>query len=83
MVNEKKKGRSSFTRKEIETLRGLVIRKCDASRSEQKRLRDEMRAMGFYINDFVDRITSVADFDAVVRDYITILGESGACKARF
>ena len=61
-----KKGRETFTSAEIEKLRRLIARKCNADRSQQKSIRGKMRDMGFYITDFVEEINSVEEFDALI-----------------
>ena len=43
------KGRNTFTRSEINILRELFKLKDEASSCEQKKIRDKMRKMGFYI----------------------------------
>jgi hypothetical protein len=46
------KGRSTFTRPEIEELRRLIREKQTADRDRQKAIRARMRRMGFHISDF-------------------------------
>ncbi len=62
------KGRTHFTATEAEQLRDLIRRKTSAGRTEQKRIRDAMRAMGFYISDFqiTHRGFDAADFDGLL-----------------
>ncbi|MDE6400146.1 MAG: DNA-deoxyinosine glycosylase [Muribaculaceae bacterium] len=63
-----RKGKDSFSFKEIEKIRELIVRKCSADRSEQKTIRSKMRRMDFYISDFTDDITSVEEFDILIAD---------------
>ena len=42
------------------------MQKCNASRAEQKSIRDKMRGMGFYITTFTSHISSVEEFDELV-----------------
>lgn len=46
------KGRSEFTRDEIDELYRLVRRKHGASVSKQKQIRAQMRDVGLYVTDF-------------------------------
>ena len=48
------KGRSTFSRDEIEILRRLLREKATADRDRQKILRNRMRSTDFYISDFSD-----------------------------
>ncbi|MDE6299898.1 MAG: hypothetical protein K2M10_09690 [Muribaculaceae bacterium] len=61
------KGKSEFTSVELNEIRELIRQKCQASRDEQKSIRAKMRKMGFYITDFVTDITSVEEFDNLVK----------------
>ncbi len=45
--------KSTFTRHEAAIIRTLLVELRDAgSQGEQKRIRDKLRAMGFYISEF-------------------------------
>jgi len=46
------KGKSTFTHKEINEIKYLIELRSDASRDEQKSLRDKLRKIGFYISDY-------------------------------
>ncbi len=46
------KGKSSFTQSEANAIIALIRRKVVVDRNEQKRLRDKIRALGFYASDF-------------------------------
>ncbi len=59
------KGRKEFTKAELEKLTQLFKLKDKASRDEQKRIRDKMRKIGFYISDFTSSMTS-AEFAILV-----------------
>ena len=70
--------RRSFTRDELDELRRLVREKQTADRDRQKRLRDRMRKIGFYISDFTDEPEGfvASDLDALIqRGTITISKE--------
>jgi hypothetical protein len=45
------KGKNLFTKQEINQLKELIKKRVISSRSEQKRLRDTMRSIGFYGRD--------------------------------
>lgn len=49
------KGKSNFTKSECVILMRLIKRKMNSNRSEQKKIRDKMRDMDFYISDFTDK----------------------------
>lgn len=70
------KGKCTFTEREAELIRQTLGRVRRSDRTTQKRLRDELRSMRFYISDFTRsaRGFTVADFNALVqRGTITIL----------
>lgn len=46
-----KKGKTSFTKVEIKKLKVLIENRCNASRDEQKKIRNQMRNIGFYGRD--------------------------------
>lgn len=79
------KGKTMFTRQEAAELRRLITEKQTADRSRQKTLRARMRAIGFYITDFVtdQRGFVVSDFDDLVsRGEIVISGEKTVSPSR-
>jgi hypothetical protein len=45
-------GKRLFNKTEERRIRELISKKVNADRSEQKRLRQELRDIGFYISDF-------------------------------
>lgn len=45
------KGKNRFTKQEIIQLKELIKKRVISNRSEQKRIRDEMRSLGFYGRD--------------------------------
>lgn len=59
------KGRKEFTKVEMNKLTQLFELKDKAPREEQKRIRDKMRKIGFYISDFASSMTS-AEFAILV-----------------
>ena len=50
-MKEIKKGKNEFTQKQVEELIFLIRKRCNASKEEQKSIRDEMRKIGFYGRD--------------------------------
>lgn len=63
-------GRDTFSRKEIEKLKELLERKARADPDEQKKIRQQMRRMDFYISDFdpTGRGFLAADLEDLVRN---------------
>ena len=62
------KGKKSFTRQEAEKIKILINRKVKASKYDQKRIRDEIRAIGFYFSDFSSKKGyTIADFENLIR----------------
>lgn len=61
--------RNEFKKEEIEVLRKLIEDKCKVDSSTQKRVRDKMRDLGFYITDYTStpRFT-VMDFDNLIKN---------------
>jgi CTP:phosphocholine cytidylyltransferase-like protein len=65
------KGKSTFTEKEARKIRQLIEKKIYANRDEQKIIRDQIRSLGFYIEDFSDKSGyTVEDFNR----YVMIVG---------
>ena len=62
------KGRSSFSEGEASRIRLLLGEKMGQPRYEQKRIRSNIRALGFFISDFREstRAFTAADFDSLV-----------------
>ncbi|MDE6444857.1 MAG: hypothetical protein K2K64_10645 [Muribaculaceae bacterium] len=67
-MNTEGKGKSEFTSVELAEIRELIREKCQASREEQKSIRNRMRKMGFYITDFATEIPSVEEFDRLIEN---------------
>ena len=70
------KGKRVFAQRETETIRQKLREVRRADRDHQRRLRKDLRAMGFYITDFSrsSRGFTAADFDSLVeRGTITII----------
>ena len=63
------RGRDCFTSQEARDIRNLLEQVRAAERSRQKRLRDQIRAIGFYISDWppVSGGFTASDFDERVR----------------
>jgi hypothetical protein len=63
------KGRDCFSNSQADEISGLLKKLRRAERSQQKRIRDRLRAIGFFISDWddggVDGFTA-ADFDELV-----------------
>lgn len=70
------KGRDEFSSEELDELRRLIREKQTADRDRQEVLRGRMRAIGFYITDYVidQQGFTVSDFDELI--------ESGRVKVR-
>ena len=45
------KGKNSFSKREVELIESLIRQRCNADKSQQKGIRDEMRRLGFYGRD--------------------------------
>ena len=62
------KGKSQFTQNEADEIRRLLRSKVSADRDTQKRLRDKMRKIGFYITDFSASSEGFdeSDFDVLI-----------------
>ena len=73
-------GSDAFTQYQAGQIREFLHRKTRADRDEQKRIRQGLRRLRFYISDFADARAgfTAADFDRLVqRGAISIIGESG------
>ena len=46
------KGKNLFNKKEIELIESLIIKRCNAEKSQQKNIRSKMRNLGFYGSDY-------------------------------
>lgn len=63
------KGTNVFTKSEINELRELIRKRVKADSSKQKRIRDKMRAIGFYgRDDFGIVDMTVEKFDKLIAD---------------
>jgi hypothetical protein len=61
------KGTNRFTSAQADQIRALLRKRAVVDRSEQKRLRDGLRAIGFYISDWSGPGLGPSDFDALAR----------------
>lgn len=63
------KGKAVFTKKEAEQIKSLIARKCDAPSDKQKKLRDQIRELGFYYSDFSNSKHGydVQDFNSIAK----------------
>lgn len=70
--------RTSFTKNEIKKLRELIIQRCNANSSKQKKIRSQMREIGFYGRDqFGITDMTIQKFDQLINSgAIRIIGES-------
>lgn len=70
--------RTSFTKNEIKKLRELIIQRCNANSSKQKKIRSQMREIGFYGRDqFGITDMTIQKFDQLINSgAIQIIGES-------
>jgi len=58
------KGKSTFTQIEAMAIKKLIEQKQGADKESQKRIRDEIRKLGFYITDFTTKKKyTVEDFE--------------------
>ena len=65
----KLKGKKVFTKQEADTLRTLIKLRVNAERSEQKRIRDKMREIGFYGRDDWGIVNcQLKDFERLISD---------------
>ena len=46
------KGKNIFSKREIELIESLIIKRCNAEKAKQKNIRSKMRDLGFYGSDF-------------------------------
>ena len=60
------KGRNTFTKSEIKILQEFFKLKDEAGSCEQKKIRDKMRKMGFYITDFDVNMNSAVFDDLII-----------------
>ena len=70
------KGKKTFTKQHAEEIRKLLKTKMNKGKSEQKKIRDTIRDLGFYISDFNSSTIpfTVNDFDQLIKDgKITII----------
>lgn len=67
-MNLNNEGKKEFTVDEASRIEKLIIQKLNASSSEQKSIRNKIRALGFYASDFgIGGGYTVADFRRVVK----------------
>jgi hypothetical protein len=68
------KGKQQFTKRETGKIKRLLNEKMKARRADQKRIRNALRGMGFYISGFFDVVPrqaegfSADDFEKLIRD---------------
>lgn len=60
------KGRAEFSTAEMVAIRDLLREKVQSDPQHQKTVRRKLRALGFYISDFVQSGCTVADFDELL-----------------
>ena len=46
------KGKNVFSKREIELIEALIIKRCNAESAQQKNIRSKMRNLGFYGSDY-------------------------------
>lgn len=61
------KGKTHFTKTEVDRIRELLRAKSHASRAEQKVLRQKIRDTGFFISDFGSSCFSVIEFENLIK----------------
>ena len=80
------KGKNTFTQKEIDELKRLItLRANSTSKSEQKKLRDKMRKIGFYgRDDFGITDCQVTDLESLISDgRIKVIGNNLISKSEY
>ena len=80
------KGKNTFTQKEIDELKRLMtLRENSTSKSEQKKLRDKMRKIGFYGgDDFGIYDCKVADLESLISiGRIKVIGNNLIPKSEY
>jgi len=70
MTTESKKGITQFTKNQANSIRMLIKKKLVAGRNEQKRIRDQIRDIGFYYSRF-----SKSKHGYTVDDFNTLIAE--------
>ena len=60
-------GKNLFTTAELVTIRELLKRLRNVSKTQQKGIRDSLRKIGFYISDYNLPKCTVDDFDALIK----------------
>lgn len=71
------KGKRVFTESEINRLRSIIRKKVISSRNEQKKIRNEIRKIGFYFSDYSNKKGyTVDDLESLISDgSIQIIGK--------
>jgi hypothetical protein len=63
------KGKNIFTKHEVNIIRELLIKKVNSTTNEQKRIRNKIRKLGFYITDYTNKKGfTVDDFNDLIKD---------------
>ena len=81
---KKLKGKNIFTQIEIERLKGLILhRTTTKSKSEQKKIRDKMREIGFYgRDDWEITDCQITDLERLISDgRIKVIGNNFISKS--
>ena len=62
------KGKDTFTRYEVEQIKALIAKKCISSSPKQKKIRREIRKIGFYYSDYSTKKNgySVGYFESLI-----------------
>ena len=69
METQKLKGKDTYKKEDVEHLRELIRERVIAPRSQQKRIRDAMRDLGFYgRDDWGIRDLQEADLDRLIKE---------------
>ena len=67
-MDKKMKGKDTFTEAEINKLKGLIKKRCEALSSQQKAIRNRMRAIGFYgRDDFGINDMTIEKFEGLIK----------------
>lgn len=62
------KGKNLFSKKEIELIESLIIKRCNAEKAQQKNIRSKMRNLGFYGSDYGITDMTIDKFHRLIDD---------------
>jgi len=62
------KGKNVFSKREIELIESLIIKRCNAEKAQQKNIRSKMRNLGFYGSDYGVSDMTIEKFHRLIDD---------------